>query len=406
MPAQPFIFRNYQYPAGTPEIPSGMPESPAIGAIGSTTHSAQLGRRTASIGSCKHHIWQAIRASSAAPYYLDDFSDGIPFYSRLLSYYCSDLARKGGWRYLDTGQVLIESACSVDRVEEALDTLMPLLPEMHYFRFNPVDERCGMELDETDPAVWLKLEAATEEFIQKNSQSFKNLCELLVPRYQNEEKALDKSKSLNLSKKPSSADVDENSPSLGWRRMVLLVESLYSSDTGKVIHHARSLETFCTHNGIRLSLTSHSSGFSKPVTAFPTPFTSPLFTGSFPSSPLVYSPEFGPQRINRIDLVPPLSLDGHQFGKVSASPPSSPLASRQPSIPVLSLHEKLQNLPQVGIIHLALQNDSTGSVLSWQNDVFVVAEPGELADRFLQSVKISLSSMLRGHRRKGCLFLS
>lgn len=34
-------------------------------------------RRGAFIGSCKHHIWEAIRASSAAPYYLDDFSDGI-----------------------------------------------------------------------------------------------------------------------------------------------------------------------------------------------------------------------------------------------------------------------------------------------------------------------------------------
>lgn len=45
--------------------------------------------------------------------------------------------RKGGWRYLDTGQVLIESSCSVDRVEEALSTLIPLLPEIKYFRFNP-----------------------------------------------------------------------------------------------------------------------------------------------------------------------------------------------------------------------------------------------------------------------------
>jgi hypothetical protein len=38
---------------------------------------------------------------------------------------------------LDTGQVLIESACSVERVEETLDTLIPMLPEMQYFRFNP-----------------------------------------------------------------------------------------------------------------------------------------------------------------------------------------------------------------------------------------------------------------------------
>lgn len=33
-------------------------------------------KHSAFIGSCKHQVWQAIRASSAAPYYLDDFSDG------------------------------------------------------------------------------------------------------------------------------------------------------------------------------------------------------------------------------------------------------------------------------------------------------------------------------------------
>ncbi|KAJ8763186.1 hypothetical protein K2173_025571 [Erythroxylum novogranatense] len=58
----PYAF-NLQYPAGTCE-------SPTIGAsVGHT--------RCPSIGSFKHHVWQAIRASSAAPYYLDDFLDGI-----------------------------------------------------------------------------------------------------------------------------------------------------------------------------------------------------------------------------------------------------------------------------------------------------------------------------------------
>lgn len=33
--------------------------------------------------------------------------------------------------------MLIESACSVDRVEETLSTLLPLLPDVQYFRFNP-----------------------------------------------------------------------------------------------------------------------------------------------------------------------------------------------------------------------------------------------------------------------------
>lgn len=58
-------------------------ESPGANVIGSPTIGAQFGyKRCAFIGSCKHQVWQAIRASSAAPYYLDDFSDGtlsLPF---------------------------------------------------------------------------------------------------------------------------------------------------------------------------------------------------------------------------------------------------------------------------------------------------------------------------------------
>lgn len=421
MPAQPFLFRNYQYPAGTPEIPLTNSEISGLSGLGIPSTTAQVGyKRSAFIGSCKHHIWQAIRASSAAPYYLDDFSDDVNRWQDgailannptifaireaqllwpdtridcLVSVGCGSVptkVRKGGWRYLDTGQVLIESACSVDRVEEALSTLLPMLPEIHYFRFNPVDERCDMELDETDPSVWLKLEAATEDYIQKNPQAFKNACERLVFHCQHEEKWSENMKSQHSSKSKAS---NENSPSLGWRRNVILVEALHSPDSGRVVHHARSLETFCARSGIRLSLMNGRSGNSKavPSRTVPTPFSSPLFTGSFPSSPLLYSPDVGPQRVGRIDLVPPLSLD---------ESPRSPSAPRQLSIPVKSLHEKLQNSPQVGIIHLALQNDLFGSILSWQNDVFVVAEPGELADKFLQSVKHSLLSMMRSRHIK------
>lgn len=431
MPAQPFVFRNYQYPVGTPEVPFAISESSGVHVLGSPTTGAQVGyKRSAFIGSCKHHIWQAIRASSAAPYYLDDFSDDINRWQDgaivannptifaireaqllwpdtridcLVSIGCGSVptkVRKGGWRYLDTGQVLIESACSVDRVEEALSTLLPMLPEIQYFRFNPVDERCGMELDETDPAIWLKLEAAVDEYVQNNSEALKNVCESLLFPYQHDEKFSEVMKSQQFSKAKVS-NTDESSPSLGWRRMVLLVEALHSPDSGRVVHHARALESFCTRNAIRLSLMHATSGIARtvPTGTFPSPFASPLITGSFPSSPLLFSPDFGLQRIGRIDMVPPLSLDGAQSGKTALSPPMSP-KHRRLSLPVRSLHEKLQNSPQVGLVHLALQNDSSGSILSWQNDVFVVAEPGDLADKFLQSVKFSLLSMNRSRHRK------
>lgn len=436
IPAQPFIFRNYQYPVGTPEVPFAISESSGITMLASPTTGAQVGyKRSAFIGSCKHRIWQAIRASSAAPYYLDDFSDDVfrwqdgaivannptVFAVREAQLLWPDTkidclvslgsgsvptkVRKGGWRYLDTGQVLIESACSVDRVEEALSTVLPLLPGIHYFRFNPVDERCDMELDETDPTVWMKLEGAFEQYIKDNSEAFKNVCERLLLPFTNDEKITLNMKSHDVSKSKA-LNADESSPSLGWRRNVLLVEALHSPDAGRAAHHARALESFCADHGIRLSLMHGSSGISKttPGTAFPTPFASPLFTGSFPSSPLLFSPDAGPHKLGRIDLVPPLSLDGLQSGKTAASPPKSP--RRQLSLPVRSLHEKLQNLPQVGIIHLALQNDTVGSILSWQNDVFVVAEPGVLADNFMQSVKISMSSVMRSLGRKNVTSLA
>ncbi|KAH7545769.1 hypothetical protein FEM48_Zijuj01G0129000 [Ziziphus jujuba var. spinosa] len=426
MPAQPFVFRNYQYPPGTLEVPLSISESSGITILGSPTIGAQVGyKRSAFIGSCKHQVWQAIRASSAAPYYLDDYSDDVNRWQdgaivannptifaireaqllwpdtkidSLVSIGCGSIptkARKGGWRYLDTGQVLIESACSVDRVEEALSTLLPMLPEIQYYRFNPVDERCDMELDETDPAVWLKLEAAVEEYIQNNSVAFKDVCERLLLPFQQDEKWSENLRSQHFLKTKASSSGN------CWRRNVLLVEASHSPDSGRVLHHARALESFCARNAIRLSHMQGIVGFVKtvPATKFPTPFASPLFTGSFPSSPLLFSPDFGPQRAGRIDLVPPLSLDGHS-AKATTSPPKSPSGPRQLSLPARSLHEKLQTSPQVGIIHLALQNDSLGSILSWQNDVFVVAEPGELAEKFLRSVKLSFSSVMQSRRIK------
>ncbi|KAJ0265802.1 Phospholipase A I [Hirschfeldia incana] len=438
MPAQPFIFRNYQYSVGTPEMSYAFSDHSGGSTLTSSTASDQAGyyKQSAFMGSCKHQVWQAIRASSAAPYYLDDFSvdsyrwqDGaivannptifaireaqllwpdtkIDCLVSIGSGSVPTRVRKGGWRYLDTGQVLIESACSVERVEEALSTLLPMLPEIQYFRFNPVDDRCGMELDETDPAIWLKLEAAIDEYIQSNSQVLKNVCERLTLPFLNDEKWSENLKPRFMNgKQPNSR---ESSPSLGWRRNVLLVEAQHSPDSGRVKHHARALESFCSNNGIKLSSLHATPGGPKPSpgTAFPTPFNSPLISGSLPTSPLLFTPDHGPQKFNRIDMVPPLSLDGGHAGKTVMSPPSSPQPKRQLYLPLRQMHEKLQNLPQVGIIHLALQNDSNGSILSWQNDVFVVAEPGDLADKFLQSVKFSILSVMQSNRRKAASVLS
>ena len=44
-----------------------------------------------------------------------------------------------------------------------------------------------MELDETDPTIWLKLESATNDYIRNNSATFKKVCEKLVPNHNDDE---------------------------------------------------------------------------------------------------------------------------------------------------------------------------------------------------------------------------
>ena len=66
------------------------------------------------------------------------------------------------------------------KVDKAMSTLLPMLLEIQYFRFNPTDGRCDMKRDEIDLTVSLKLEAVVEDYIQNNSETFKNACERLL----------------------------------------------------------------------------------------------------------------------------------------------------------------------------------------------------------------------------------
>lgn len=59
---------------------------------------------------------------------------------------------------------------------------------MFFVFFQTVDERCDMELDETDPTIWLKMESAVEEYTQQNHLAFENACERLLLPFQHEEK--------------------------------------------------------------------------------------------------------------------------------------------------------------------------------------------------------------------------
>eukprot|EP00850_Spirogloea_muscicola_P002821 SM000011S18999 [mRNA] locus=s11:273180:281253:- [translate_table: standard] len=291
-PATPFVFRNYQYPPGTVETPLWPPDVPvpAAGAGGKDSSTADIPvnlQKAAFVGSCKYKLWEAIRASAAAPYYLDDFSRGKSWLlcamrwqdgaivannpalialreARLLwpdllidcvvSLGCGNVPTKprggkSGWRYLDTGQVLIESTCSIERAEEAFDTFMPMVDSFEYFRFNPVDDRCSMELDATDPLEWAKLETATSEYIVANTARFDEACSHLV-RYSEGEAKDTELTGDGLPAEDESPQAE--GPVLGWRRRVLLVEVPQSSLESSTARpsHVRWLEELCTREGI------------------------------------------------------------------------------------------------------------------------------------------------------------
>jgi hypothetical protein len=79
-------------------------------------------------------------------------------------------------RYIDAGQALMESACSVERVDEQLSVLLPMIPGCKYFRFQPTDaDNCDQDLDETDPEALDKLVNATKDYIHKSRAKFEEV---------------------------------------------------------------------------------------------------------------------------------------------------------------------------------------------------------------------------------------
>jgi hypothetical protein len=187
-PARPFLFRNYQYPATC----SG-PE-----------HSQQ--------GSCSQLLWEGVCASAAAPYYLyvDAFErdsqrwvDGAMTCNNPAMVGISEARRLWPDKQIEcvvslgsgtfepherdppislvalAKDVLFDSACDTERVHESLETLLPLLPGASYYRFNPVDERCKIEVDETDIGALQGLIDATSDYITTEKDKFDQLCELL-----------------------------------------------------------------------------------------------------------------------------------------------------------------------------------------------------------------------------------
>ena len=199
-PAVPFIFRNYQPDVSTTTAagrPLGWNESGAVApAPGARA-------KPGSLGSCTHKVWHAVRASSAAPYYLADFvhggmrwQDGAVLANNPAALALEEAALR--WpgvpidvlvsagsgnvpvklrdastisRFVDAGTVLVESACDVHRTDDLMRLLAPAAG-IQYFRFNPIDERCTVELDELDEGLLKGLCEATHEYCAQEAPKF------------------------------------------------------------------------------------------------------------------------------------------------------------------------------------------------------------------------------------------
>ena len=214
IPATPFLFRNYQYPPDEADAA----RAEALGrapARDDERDEDEAGPASSAVpGSCKHRLWQGVRASSAAPYYLADYQHGDDKWQDG-AVTCNNPAMLGvmearrlwpdrkidcvvslgsgsyaprrrdassalsGGRLNDLQKVVLESCCSVDRVDDALRTLLPLIPGSKYFRFNPVDARCEIELDATDGAQLQGLRDAADEYVDAEDARFAEACDAL-----------------------------------------------------------------------------------------------------------------------------------------------------------------------------------------------------------------------------------
>jgi predicted acylesterase/phospholipase RssA len=186
IPAEPFVFRTYAH----------------------SPHADKSPLR----GTCRNLVWHGVRASSAAPYYLADFAvDGERWQDGGVS--CNNPSvvavqeARCVWpdcdidciislgsgepptkerevssisRYIDAGTALVESACSVDRADDALQTLCPLLPGCTYYRFQPTNDACNIELDDNDDGLLKALEEAASSYIASEEARFEAACSHLL----------------------------------------------------------------------------------------------------------------------------------------------------------------------------------------------------------------------------------
>ncbi|KAL6071503.1 Patatin [Balamuthia mandrillaris] len=180
-PAKLFLWRNYNYPEG---------------------------RRSRYDGTCRGKVYEALRASSAAPSYFDEFVPSDDPSQRhidggimcnnpsavaiheakclwpernidcVVSLGTGAAPPKSGGRGIHSILASVIHAATTSSIVDAV--LEDLLDEKHYFRFHPVDEACGCALDEIDEEKWELMQEAARKYIQENMPRLEELCKLLT----------------------------------------------------------------------------------------------------------------------------------------------------------------------------------------------------------------------------------
>ena len=188
-PIRPYVFRSYQLPPGMKESFPGRSSSTWL---------------------------EAMRASSAAPYFFDEFvSDGERLQDgaivtnnpavvavheaqrlwpgRAMELMVSVGTGKGppvrrevkpsssgiGMMMETFGELMVEAATSSERVAEAFEVLSPMIPGMSIFRLQVEDERCNVEIDDIKQETLMGIEQAAEEFMEDNIATMEEIACIL-----------------------------------------------------------------------------------------------------------------------------------------------------------------------------------------------------------------------------------
>lgn len=107
-----------------------------------------------------------------------------------------------------------------------------LLPLPATPRFSPIDKRCGMALDDVDPASWDLLVTATQEYMQAQEQRLEELVDLLTGRQRPSAAKEGSDQAPTSSADGKEADDGSLGPSLGLRKGLLVLKAPRSAASG------------------------------------------------------------------------------------------------------------------------------------------------------------------------------